>query len=562
MPWGIQRSMDNYVITCSCNLIEMVAKVALAPKVASAPKVVKPIKVRAAGVMSPAMIPTQPAKDEAPLPPPPLPPPPKRKRTRPTAKEMSTSTKPVAGRDGRAMVEDPVLTTVASRADVSSTPLNLCLRVKTMYKSVAGSRRQVVETERGHVPLSCEHLLSWAQSFRQLPSRKTVLSSSSAPAAASASAAGNSTNHEVEKKKGKKKSTATTATTTAATATEAVHGGGVTTLGGSYPVVHREQWMVVPEFLSEELWERHQYSMTDIRKTLDAFPPRVLWQLVISYNKSATNASSRICSDSDLRMTFGGKSTAISKLLIILKKLHPEWVDRPSVTWNMHKSDDPNGDHQVYDLAERHVPGLPVHRVKRETFEQLLTNLVYWPAANIMNRSLQNSNITSAPTIDSALADSYFITSAFAASAASANAAPSSTVGKMQISVTTKIAKAIFSWRGIKVVPLEINEANDLLLVARVVPWNIYVATHGLPESLRTCPNFILAPDGYFALLDECFYFYATKDPLLSAAAAAAAAVPLLHPKRMDSGGFAIPAPKAPKNKRSKPSLFSSSDES
>jgi len=70
--------------------------------------------------------------------------------------------------------------------------------------------------------------------------------------------------------------------------------GGSAHPGGGVPLVQRVQWMAVPEFLTEELWERHGYSLSDVRKTVDAFPARVIWQLVRSYNYPATNASSRV----------------------------------------------------------------------------------------------------------------------------------------------------------------------------------------------------------------------------------------------------------------------------
>ena len=283
-----------------------------------------------------------------------------RKRSKPSGSSAKKSAA-MLGRDQRAIVEDPVLLAKDSRP--GSGPLNLLLRVRTNYRSVAGSRRQILSTERQSVPLVCKHLQSAAETLGELPPRTKPIKDKSKGALA----------------------------------------------GGSLPAVKRQQWMVVPEFLSEELWERHRYSLTDIRKTLDAFPPRILWQLVISYNRSATNASSKICSDHDLKMTFGGKSTAIQKLLLALKELHPDWGDRPSVTWSMHKLDDPNGDGQFYDVSERHIPGLPVHRIKRTTFMTLLNNLVFWPSANIMNRSAANAALTSAQSIDKTVADNYYI---------------------------------------------------------------------------------------------------------------------------------------------------------
>lgn len=414
------------------------------------------------------------------------------------SKKGGTGSIPV-GRDNRPLVEDPVLTTSETRAAAKLKPLSLLLKVNSTYRSVAGSRRQSVSTDRVCVPLSCEQLISSAEALRSINPR-------SLPTTKTSKQSNNSSNG--------------------------------TAGGGSYPAVLRTQWMVLPEYLSEELWERHQYSLADVRKTLDAFPPRVLWQLVISYNRSATNASSRICADSDLHLTFGGKSTAIQKLIAMIKAVHPEWGSRPSVTWSMHKTDDPNGDHQVYDVSERHVPGLPVHRINRTTFDHLLNNMVYWPAA---------TNRPSVTTTSNASAgESYYIMTTDSKSNNNNNQKNTSTEGgKVQISVTTKIAQSIFSWRDIHIVALEINKLGDLLLMGRVVPWSAYVLAHGVPESLRTCPNFVLAPDGYYALLDETFYFYAAP-PDLNAPVK-------LPPTAAASALFKVPEPRPPRIPALKP---------
>jgi len=453
----------------------------------------------------------------------------KRKRVRADPTVLKPIIQELVGRDARSLVEDPVLTTEPTRMLAKEQSLNLLLRVRTHYRSVAGSRRQMTLTERSKETLQAEHLKQSAEDLRILPKRKAIVSNSQ------------------ESGKGGKKTTGKKTVTTVSNGS-----GGAGAGAGALPLVHRMQWMVVPEFLSEELWDRHQYSFSDIRKTLDAFPARVLWQLVISYNRSATNASSRICSDNDLRMTFGGKSTAIQKLLNVLKELHPDWSKRPAVTWNMFKLDDPNGDGEFYEVSDRHVPGLPVHRINRTTFDHLLGNLVFWPSANIMSRSNNNANLTSSQSIDKHLADSYYVLTG-ANAENHTESTNNETSGKLQISVTTKIAKSIFAWRNIHVVPLEINKSQDLLLVGRVVPWSVYVAAHGLPESLKSCPNFILAPDGYYALLDESFYFYAAKN-IFQSNNTLATATSTTTPSTNNAGIFKVPLPKKPSLKRAKPS--------
>src|SRR5579871_1828125 len=61
-----------------------------------------------------------------------------------------------AGRDMRAAVEDPVFSHAAERKS-GIAPMNLLLTVRTSYRSVAGSRRQSLFSDRAKVPLMCEH---------------------------------------------------------------------------------------------------------------------------------------------------------------------------------------------------------------------------------------------------------------------------------------------------------------------------------------------------------------------------------------------------------------------
>jgi hypothetical protein len=490
------------------------------------------------------------------------------------------------GRDARPEVEDPVLSLSSSR-QAAGESLGFLLRVRTNYRSVPGARRQLVATERVSLPLQHLHLLDAANRIRHLPLRaqppaaaaataagagagslvqgddsvggrsdpgaarlaaRAALQSlirpppkpgAGAPAAPAAPAAGKPgrtgtragpriaaaggahSGHVASgssKPLGKRKSAgadagqearaapkaaaeAAAAAAAAASAAVAADGarsaaGGLVVPTASCPAVYRMQWMVLPEFLTEALWERHGYSIQDVRRTLDAFSPRILWQLAISYNRSATNASSRICSDRDLRLTFDGKSTVILKLAQLLKELHPTWESRPSVTWQMIKSDDPNGDGRSYDVNERHLPGLPVHRVVRPAFELLAQHLPRDP----LDPAGRSAGREPTPRDGAQESDA----------AAGMGVAP----------------RSVFSWRGISLIPMDLNPGRDLILVTRVVPWHAYVRALGLPTSLRGCPRSVRASDGHYALLEESFYFYSPA-PLGFAASDAAAPPPL-----------------------------------
>lgn len=211
------------------------------------------------------------------------------------------------------------------------------------------------------------------------------------------------------------------------------------------PIVSKIQWMQVPEFLNEELWERHGYSLNDIKKTLSFYNERILWQLVLSHGCMATNAATRVSSDSDIKLTCDGRAAAITKLMALIGSTVK---DRPSCLWNMAKLDDPNGDGLPYKSIQQHNPCLPVHKIHKQTFATLAT-------------------------------------------------------GKKN---------TIFSWRKILIVVLEINDAEDLLLVGRVMPWSLYVEAFGVPKTLKQMPNRIQEAERQYALLNETFYFFSPQD--------------------------------------------------
>jgi hypothetical protein len=380
------------------------------------------------------------------------------------------------GRLGRPPVEDPIETSSAARL-AHKPRLDLILRVQTTYRSVTGARRQTVNVDRQTEELDAHANELYFNRVRRSVGPLTTKTIARVLAAVSAA--------------GGARKTATPTTAPAATNT-------------GLPLVQRVQWMVVPELLSEELWKRHEYSLNDVRKTLDAFSPRVIWQMVRSYNYPATNASSRIFCETDTQFTYGSKSTAVQKLLSIIEQRFPDWSKRPSITWNMSKQDDPNGDGRFYEAYDRHTPGLPVHRVQTRPFEVLVAHLSSSSSseavAAIADLPSSWSTSTTAKTdmLTTATTDRFVVDA-----------------GSDAATQYHKMVRTVFAWRDILVVPLELNAAADMLLVGRVVPWRNYVQAYGLPRSLRSCPNIVRAPDGYYALMSEQFYFYC-PDSLVS----------------------------------------------
>lgn len=91
----------------------------------------------------------------------------------------------------------------------------------------------------------------------------------------------------------------------------------------------RELKLVLPEFLNETLWQRHQFSLDDIRATLNHSPTMCIWQLCLYHNIPLLQSASKISSTTALIR--GGKRNAIMYLMAVYSRKYPEWKQRPSV---------------------------------------------------------------------------------------------------------------------------------------------------------------------------------------------------------------------------------------
>lgn len=101
----------------------------------------------------------------------------------------------------------------------------------------------------------------------------------------------------------------------------------------------------LPLFLTAEVWRRHQYSLHDVRTTLNYFSPMHLWQCCLLYGMLPSNSAIKLAFCAPESMTYGSKAIAIRK---IEKTIGNEFLDRPN----------------VLDVQrEDHVPPLPLHEI-------------------------------------------------------------------------------------------------------------------------------------------------------------------------------------------------------
>lgn len=223
--------------------------------------------------------------------------------------------------------------------------------------------------------------------------------------------------------------------------------------------IERHVVLRLPEWLQEDLWSRHQYSLRDVRKTLDLIPEALAWQLLVGTNSLATQAAVSIngsagssgsagsaAQEQDDAFVYGAKSGAVLKLMKLIEQQHPTWADRPDVLWDMAKVDDPNGDGHVYEPSQRHDPCLPVHRLKPNDFERVVN-------------------------------------------------------GRL----------SVMTWRGILVCNtdslLQTNHPS-LLTMSRILPYTDYCRDFGTPQTLAQEPNRVTRNGTEFAILEETFFFY------------------------------------------------------
>jgi hypothetical protein len=214
----------------------------------------------------------------------------------------------------------------------------------------------------------------------------------------------------------------------------------------------------VSEFLNSHVWDRHGYSLSDIRQTLDVLPDRLIWQLLVAYNLVITNASTLVAkadegSDCSETLVCGMKSTALTKIMNEIKRQRPDLAARPSILWNMARSDDPLGDGKTYELTKRHVPSLPLHRIAAADYDKVKQ------------------------------------------------------YGKN---------KQVQAWRSIWVAVVEENAEQNLLLMGRVIPWQHYETQFGTPPSMCQQPNKIELGGCTYAFLEESFYFFKGQQSAVS----------------------------------------------
>jgi len=120
----------------------------------------------------------------------------------------------------------------------------------------------------------------------------------------------------------------------------------------------------LPLTLTREYWQRHKLSLDDISWILECTAPVYVWQCAMLFNISIANAAVKDCSATSEYINYGGKATAIQKLLKLLAKEYPEADNSTSVFY----LPTPRGNISSMELEHTYFP-IPFHTVDEHGFK-------------------------------------------------------------------------------------------------------------------------------------------------------------------------------------------------
>jgi hypothetical protein len=271
--------------------------------------------------------------------------------------------------------------------------------------------------------------------------------------------------------------------------------------------VERTVSVYLPEALAVAYWTRHEFSSSDVQRTVEGFSPQLLWRATMYYHgpeiprTPITKIVARACSDLDFGIAFetASKTNAISQLMKCLAYQIQDWktwTARTSVTWNMTKDGEPNGDGRKYSPLEALVPVVPVHRISSERlFDMVRCELGHLRSASDNAAAAASRKRLVHPVPESALQ-------------------------------TARFAPCVYSWRGIWFVVMETWPSVESVRVVRVVPWDEFCGRvkNASKQVLAGMYTFVDSAWGPLVCLSETIIFHAT------ATANATATSPLTFP--------------------------------
>jgi hypothetical protein len=112
--------------------------------------------------------------------------------------------------------------------------------------------------------------------------------------------------------------------------------------------------LTLPLFLTMDVWKRHNYSVSDIKSTLEYFSAVHLWQCALLHGVSPSNSAIKLAFSTPESMVYGSKAIVIRKIEKILIQQH-NFPEKGSV---------------LDTLREDHIPPIPIHCLATTAFNK------------------------------------------------------------------------------------------------------------------------------------------------------------------------------------------------
>lgn len=227
--------------------------------------------------------------------------------------------------------------------------------------------------------------------------------------------------------------------------------------------------------MSADLWERHTFSLRDIHYVLSRLSTQMLWQAMIGEGANISQSATKVMSgnnkdDNEMvslhagsgstMFEYGAKTTALNQLTALYNRRHAAWERRPSVTQTQWHVDHP--------FCVPHDTHLPIHQITGESFERMAvvcrevmpvkwTSLQLLPDVTTTTTAAAGHEIGCLPDVEllELLLSGHYSSS-------------------LQ---TVDSYSDHFQWRGILVVPRDVDDSRQLMLVQRVLPLIVATST-------------------------------------------------------------------------------------
>ena len=125
----------------------------------------------------------------------------------------------------------------------------------------------------------------------------------------------------------------------------------------------------LPLFLTVQVWQRHGYTLNDIKTTLEYFPAIHLWQCALLHGISASNSAIKLAFSTPESMVYGSKAIVIRKIEKMISQNYQFSNIYPSV---------------LDVLREDHIPPIPIHPLNELEWYKLTSLLPTTPLTNLL----------------------------------------------------------------------------------------------------------------------------------------------------------------------------------